>query len=114
MADKRELKEQYKQMKPDMGVFVFKCKSSGKAYLGFSQNIKAYMNSLVFQLNLGSYNMSANLQSDWKKYGENGFEAAVLELLKYDKDESKTDYTADLKLLRDFCSEKFNEFEYVS
>lgn len=114
MTDKKDLKEQYRKMKPDMGVFMFKCVSSGKAYLGFSQNVKAALNSLTFQLNLGSYNANGNLQGDWKKYGEKGFEITVLELLKYDKDESKTDYTGDLKLLRDLCAEKFNAFEYIN
>jgi len=113
MADKKELKEQYKRMKPDMGVIMFKCKSSRKAYLGISRNTKADINSLTFQLKLGSYVMCKNLQNDWKKYGENGFEITVLESLPYDKDESKTDYTHELKLLRDLCAEKLTEFEYI-
>jgi len=113
MSDKKELKEQYKQMKPDMGIIMFKCKASQKAYLVCSKNIKGDINSLTFQLNLGSYNICNNLQNDWKKYGENGFEITVLELLQYDKDELKTDYSNDLKLLRDLCSEKLNNFEYV-
>jgi len=113
MADKKELKENYKQIKPEMGVFVFKCLSSGKAYLGISQNIRAKLNSLVFQLNIGSYNKNENLQSDWKKCGEKGFEIAISETLKYIEDESKTDYSGDLRILRDFCAEKYKFFEYI-
>ncbi|MCL2751678.1 MAG: GIY-YIG nuclease family protein, partial [Firmicutes bacterium] len=104
-VDRKALKERYKRMKPDMGVFVFKCMPTGKAYLGFSQNVKAELNSLTFQLKLGSYPTNRNLLKDWIEYGEAFFEVAVIELLGYDKDESKTDYAEDLKLLRACCAE---------
>ena len=113
MINKKELKDQYKQMKPDMGIFMFKCVTSGKVYLGKSQNIKANINSIMFQLNIGQYYRNANLQSDWKNYGESNFEISILELLKYDKDEAKTDYSDDLKILRDLCSKNFDNFEFI-
>ena len=113
MVDKKELKEKYKQMKPDMGVFSYKCLPTNKVYLGYGQSVKANINSLTFQLNLGNYNINKNLQKDWKEYGEKNFEVTVLELLEYDKDETKTDYTEDLRILQAFCSEKFGNFELI-
>lgn len=113
MFDKKELKERYKQIKPEMGVFMYRVLTTGKAYLGFGQNVKADINSITFQLKLGSYPTNSNLQKDWQDYGENNFEIAVIEKLAYDKDEAKTDYTSDLRLLRDFCSERFKVFEYI-
>lgn len=113
MIDKKELRERYKQMKPEMGVFMYRCLPTGKAYLGFGQNIKADINSITFQLRLGSYPTNSNLKNDWQEYGESNFEIAILENLKYDKDETKTDYTHDLRLLRDFCSEKLDVHEYI-
>ena len=92
MSTKKELKEPYKQMKPDMGVFVFTCFPTGKSYLGFGQNVKVDINSISFQLKTGYYNKNSNLQNDWKTYGEKNFEVKILELLKYDKDEMKKDY----------------------
>ena len=113
MDNKKKLKEKYKQMKPDMGVFMYKCIPSGKVYLGIGQNLKAAVNSTSFQLRTGSYPPNKNLQEDWKKYGETSFEISVLETLEYDKDETKTDYVDDLSVLRDLWSEKFNVCEYI-
>jgi ABC-type uncharacterized transport system fused permease/ATPase subunit len=113
MPTKKELKEQYRQSRPDMGVFAYRCLPTGKVYIGFGQNVKAEINSTTFKLNFGNYNTNSNLQNNWKEYGENNFEIAVLELLEYDRDESKTDYTQDLRVLREFCSEKFDQFEFI-
>ena len=110
---KKELKEQYKRYKPDMGVFVYLCKATGKAYVGMGQNMKADMNSITFQLNVGNFLYNANLQSDWKKHGEAGFERIVAEVLSYDKDETKTDYSEDLLLLRELVAERYSEKEYI-
>ena len=100
-------------MKPDMGVFAYKCLPSGKAYIGFGQNIRADMNSISFQLGLGKYPVNKNLKHDWREYGEENFEITVLERLEYDDDEAKADYSADLRVLRELWSEKFDVFEYI-
>lgn len=112
--DKKELKNKYKQIKPDMGVFMFKCCPTKKVYLGFGQNIKADINSIKFQLNFGGYHKNSKLQADWKEHGESKFETAVLETLEYDTDESKTDYTKDLESLREMVAEKYSNFEYIN
>ncbi|MCL2677595.1 MAG: GIY-YIG nuclease family protein [Clostridiales bacterium] len=111
--NKKELKEKYRQMKPEMGVFAYKCLPTGKVYLGFGQNIKAEVNGISFQLRAGRHSANKNLQEDWKRHGESGFEISVLEMLAYDKDESKSDYGDDLRMLREFCAEKFADFEYI-
>lgn len=111
--DKKELKEAYKHYKPDMGVFVFKCKPTDKVYLGYGQNVKGDINSITFQLNCGLFNANRNLQNDWKKYGETNFEIYLLEKLEYEKDELKTDYKAELRVLCECCSEKFINFEFI-
>lgn len=45
-ARKRELKEQYKAMRPEMGVFVFRCVPTGKNYVGWTHDLKGTLNSL--------------------------------------------------------------------
>ena len=55
MDRKKQLKEQYKQMKTEMGVFIIKKKNSNKYHLVATQNIKGIMNSVKFQLGMGSY-----------------------------------------------------------
>ncbi len=113
MTDKKELKEKYKELKPDMGVYAYKCLPTGNVYLGVSQNVNAEINKTTFQLNFGGYVQSANLQSDWEKYGQSGFEISVLERLEYGKDASKTDYADDLQLLRDLCAQNISNFKYI-
>lgn len=113
MNDKKTLKEQYKQYKPEMGIVAYKCLATEKIYLIASKNTKADINSLTFQLNLGSYPICKNIVNDWKKYGQAGFEISVIERLDYDKDETKDDYTADLKLLREICVEKIKNYEFI-
>lgn len=113
MDNKKELREQYKQSKPDMGVFMYKCLPTGKVYLGCGKNVKAEMNSITFQLKFGQYPVNKNLERDWKQHGESAFEVSVLELLQYDEDETKTDYTEDLQALRALCAEQFTEVEYI-
>ena len=54
-ARKRELKEQYKAMRPEMGVFVFRCVPTGKNYVGWTHDLKGTLNSLRFQLESVSY-----------------------------------------------------------
>ena len=96
-ARKRELKEQYKAMRPEMGVFVFRCVPTGKNYVGWTHDLKGTLNSLRFQLELGSCR-----------------EKAVLEKLPYDKDdETKTDYSEELTLLCRLWQEKLPDHEEV-
>ena len=91
-ARKRELKEQYKAMRPEMGVFVFRCVPTGKNYVGWTHDLKGTLNSLRFQLELGS----------------------CREKLPYDKDdETKTDYSEELTLLCRLWQEKLPDHEEV-
>jgi len=96
---RKELIEQYKQMKTDMGIFWIRSKTSDKCFLETSQNIKGKLNSTIFQLDAGSHS-NKELQKEWKEFGQAQFNIEVLELLKYDKDETKTDYTEELAILK--------------
>lgn len=112
MDRKKELKEQYRQMKPQMGIVIFECLPTGKAYLACSKDTKGTLNSKLFQLENGSC-FAKNMQADWRQYGAKGFDMRVLEQLEYDKDEIKTDYTEDLQALRELCRERFSVCEYI-
>ncbi|TJX15172.1 GIY-YIG nuclease family protein [Tissierella creatinini] len=116
MDRKKELKEQYKQMKPDMGIFTVRSNISNKAYLGISQNLNGYINRTLFQLKLGSH-PNMELQKDWKEYGADNFTVEIIEILEYDKDESKTDYSEELAVLKMIWEEKLvkeNKELYIS
>lgn len=102
---KKELQEQYKLLKPDMGIFAVINKSNGKYYLEPTENLKGVMNSTQFKLDLGSHR-EKELQKDWQGLGKEKFEIKILEQLEYDQDESKTDYTEELTLLKMLWIEK--------
>ena len=107
-SKRKEMIEQFKQMKPDMGIYWIRSHTTNKYYLETSQNLKGKMNSTKFKLNAGAH-PNQELQSEWKKQGEDHFNIEILELLEYDKDESKTDYTEELEILRLVWEEKLND-----
>lgn len=102
---KRELKEAYKLSKSDMGCFLFTCNETNNNYIGITQDLKGSLNGLKFQLG-AQLCTNKELQNNWTKYGETGFEITVLEQLNYDKDESKKDYSEELEILKELWKEK--------
>ena len=106
MDRRKELKEMYKQMKPEMGIFIIRSKTNNKYYLEATQNLKGKINSTRFQLEAGSFRFNETLQKEWKENGSDGFEIKILENLKYDKDESKTDYSQELEIMKTIWDEK--------
>lgn len=106
MDRKKELKEMYKQIKPDMGIIVVQSKINNKYYLETTQNLKGKMNSIRFQLKSGGFRANEQLQKEWKQYGSESFEIKVLENLEYDKDESKSDYSEELEIMKSIWDEK--------
>ncbi|WFA08880.1 GIY-YIG nuclease family protein [Tissierella sp. Yu-01] len=105
MDRKKELKEQYKQMKPDMGIFIVRSNKTNKCYIETSQNLNGFINRTRFQLNSGGH-PNERFQRDWKEQGENNFTIEILEKLEYDKDESKTDYSEELEVMKFVWKEK--------
>lgn len=98
MDRKKELKEQYKQMKPDMGIVGIRSKQEDWYYLEGTQNLRSALNGIRFKLETGFF-PSRELLKKWQEQGEDNFTFEVLEHLEYDKDETKTDYSDDLTLL---------------
>lgn len=95
---KKELKEQYKLMKQDMGIFIIRSNFSNKCCIEGTQNLRATLNGFQFKLESG-FHPNRELLKEWKQYGKENFTIEVLEQLEYDKDEAKTDYSDDLTLL---------------
>ncbi|MFA7634628.1 MAG: GIY-YIG nuclease family protein [Bacillota bacterium] len=99
-ARKRELREQYKLMRPDMGIFAVICKPNSRYYLETTENLKGAMNSTEFKLNAGMHPKKA-LQKDWSEFGSEEFEIRILEQIEPDDmDESRAGYEDDLALLK--------------
>jgi len=98
MDRRKELKMQYKEMKPDMGLIIVRPKTGNKYFMQGTQNLKGLMNRIVFQLDTGKH-PNRELQKAWQELGKNNFVVEVLEKLEYDEDETKIDYSDELAIL---------------
>jgi len=99
-ARKKELIEEYKNRKPEMGVISFKCTATGEAFLGISRDTRADINSTNAKLS-GNLHPNRRLLELWNRYGREGFEVAVIRTLKYD--DPAADHTKELEKLRGEC-----------
>ena len=95
---KKELLQAYKDRKSEMGIVSFCCVPTGDNYILGVKDTAAALNGSRFQLEMGTHYNHA-LQQLWNEHGGTNFKISVLEVLPYDKDESKTDYRQDLDLL---------------
>lgn len=103
---KKELIAQYKQMRPQMGVFIIRSKANKKCYLQATQDLRGVINGAKARLE-GGFHPNRELQKEWKEYGKEQFIIEILENLEYDKDdEAKTDYKEELALLQMIWEEK--------
>lgn len=94
---KKELKDQYKQMKFKMGVFQIRNTVNGKIYVEGSINLDSIWNRHKVQLNFGGH-PNLELQKDWNAAGEGCF---VFEILaEIEEEEGKNiDYKKEVKAL---------------
>ncbi len=106
--DKKKLKKQYLQSIPPMGIFQIKNIANGKLFIGSSKNLKGKLNSIKFQLEMGSY-INKNLQQDFNTYKENNFLFEVIDFLE-PKEDPDYDYTDDLNLLEEMWLDKLQPY----
>lgn len=104
MINKKELKEAYKQHKPQMGVFQIKNMISGQLFIDFSTDVEAKWNRHLSELRFGSHR-NKKLQKNWKEYGESGFKFELISEIEYQED-SNPDYSNELKMLQDLILEE--------
>jgi hypothetical protein len=90
---RKELQEEYRQIKIYMGVVQIKNNKNGKIFIAAYPNLKNKWLTLQGQLKMGMY-PNLQLQSDWKELGPEAFSYEVLE----EKDtEDITDMKWELK-----------------
>jgi len=105
MDRKRELRQMYKQMKPEMGIVLIRSRTDNKCALIASKNLKGTVNRLDFGFDDCGF-LIKELREAWKRQGRDSFDIEVLDRLEYDKDETKTDYTEELETLAEIWREK--------
>ncbi len=77
-ARKKELREQFKEIKTMMGVYKITNKINGKVFIGSAPNLKNKWFTLKMQLDSNRF-ANHGLQEDWTKLGEEAFTYEVLE-----------------------------------
>ncbi|HHU70721.1 MAG TPA: GIY-YIG nuclease family protein [Clostridiales bacterium] len=108
MNRRKELKDAYKTMKADMGVFIIKSNLREISYIEGTMDLKSTINSTKFKLGMGMH-PNKELQKQWKEYGEASFTIEILEKLKYDEDETKVDYSEELNILKIIWQERLSK-----
>jgi len=113
MNRKKELKLQYKLMRPEMGVFSILSKTNKKCYIEATKDLKSRINMTKFKLEIGKHPV-ITLQKDWENLGKDSFSIEILEELKYSEDEAKIDYQEDLDLLKMIWTDRLlkDNFEF--
>lgn len=99
---RKQLMDDYKNRKPEMGVLSILCKPTGESFLEIFKDTKAGMNALRARLTPSHPN--THFRELVEKYGVDEFEISLLEVLDYDDPEK--DQTADLEALRELCLAK--------
>lgn len=83
MDHKKELKEMYKDMKIEAGVFTMTNTQIGKLFVGSFNNLKR-LNGFQFMLKTNTHTNKV-LQADYNLYGQEAFEVKIVEYLKKKK-----------------------------
>lgn len=106
MKTKKELKEEYKQMKIPMGVFQIKNIKNNKVLIDHSIDMESKWNRHKMELKFGNHR-NRSLQKEWNEYGEENFVFEVLSELK-SKEEENMNYNKELKTLQNLVIEELN------
>jgi hypothetical protein len=105
MDKKRELKRQYKEMKPAMGIFIIRSKMNNKCYIQATKDLRGVMNGAQVRLE-GGIHPYRELQKEWSELGSENFIIEILENLEYENEESVAE---DLALLQMIWEEKLTK-----
>lgn len=98
MDRKKELQQQYREMKKEGGIYRIRNTQNEKVLVEATPDLKT-INGKRFQLRMGSH-MNRELQQDWNRYGEDAFAFEILEVLK-EKTEGYFDRPGELKKLKE-------------
>lgn len=101
---RKELKKEYQQTHPPMGVYQIRNMVNKKIYIGTALNLTGVFNGSRAQLNAGSH-MNRELQSEWRDFGSDKFIFEILDELTATEGPDH-DYRDDLAFLEEVWLEK--------
>jgi hypothetical protein len=109
MTSRKEIIKEYKKSNRPMGIVQIKNIKDNRIFLMASANTTGTINSIRFQLRMGTFLPSPGLAKDWQDMGAESFVIEVLDELK-PVDDPAYDYRDDLKALEAMWLEKLNPF----
>lgn len=104
-----ELKQNYKENPPKMGVYAVRNKANGKVLVGASLNVPGALNRLRFELTQLGHRPHPALQEDWDRFGADSFTFEVLDVLEPPK-EPGVDVHEELKVLEALWLERLKPY----
>jgi hypothetical protein len=108
MKTRKQIRDEYKQMKFKIGVFQIRNTVNNKIFVESSTDLVAIWNRIRFQLNAGLH-PNAGLQNDWQEFGVGCFVYEILSEIK--QDDTKTmDYKKEAKQLEEMYLEELQPF----
>jgi DNA-binding HxlR family transcriptional regulator len=75
------LKQAFKQLQLEMGVYQLQNRITGRIYIGTSRNLEGSRNGRMFELRTGKAVFNRELQKDLDQYGAESFEFSVLSIM---------------------------------
>jgi hypothetical protein len=104
-----QLKQDYKEKPPAMGVYAVRNKANGKVLVGSSLNLPGGLNRLRFELTRIGHRAHPALQEDWNRFGEDSFTFEVLDVLP-PPEEPGVDVREELKVLEALWLERLRPY----
>jgi len=97
MINKKQLREQYRLLKPVMGVYRLVFTIDGTEYYGWTKTLDRIENTLFFRLSVQALQNYSELQKRFNEFHREAFDFSIVETLSYENDEH--DYDEELALL---------------
>jgi hypothetical protein len=107
-SKKKELKREYQQNQPAMGVWQIRNIVNDKVLVGAALNLPGILNRHQFQLKMGNH-PNQKLQAEWNEFGSENFAFEILDELA-PREEPGYDYRTDLAFLEDLWLEKLEPY----
>lgn len=104
---RKELVEQYRQTRPEAGVYRIVNRQNGKVLLASSPNLPSVESKLEFARKVGGATIFGyKVAPDIRKFGIDAFELEILEVLESKPDMTPAEILADLKTLEELWRER--------
>lgn len=104
--NKRELKTQYREAGPPMGVYAIRNLVNHRIFVGASLNVEGALNRHRFELRMKAHR-NKRLLEDWLRWGADSFCFEVIDTLKR-RDDPAFNYTGELAALLAIWSEELD------